>query len=298
MPNPTITYVLTNGTANDAGQVNTNFTDIIAALTDGTKDITSLSGTFTTISATNLTSTLLPTDATFDLGSTTKNFKNLYLDNGATHGGRVNFNAGSTSYVGSSADGATLSVAGFSTVSFNGDLRIYDASNTNYYSLETTASTGFDFDIQYNGTTQLRVDASAAELSGSGLLDITNFLTLELNTNISSGSTPVANTLYANTMVKCWGVFTTNGTASPTVNSGFNISSISAAGTTMVVTFLTPFSSSNYAVSGNAQNDWFTRITTSTTTMSINAYDLSTGALVTLSADSGTKIHFLAIGGQ
>lgn len=40
MANPSITYTLVNGTANDAGPVNTNFSDIIAALTDGTKSLT------------------------------------------------------------------------------------------------------------------------------------------------------------------------------------------------------------------------------------------------------------------
>lgn len=39
------------------------------------------------------------------------------LDNGATDGGRVNFNGGSSSYVGSSADGATLQIAGFTAAS-------------------------------------------------------------------------------------------------------------------------------------------------------------------------------------
>jgi hypothetical protein len=58
MANPSTTYTLINGTANDAGPVNTNFSDIIAALTDGTKDLTVYdvacnSVSFTSISSTN-----------------------------------------------------------------------------------------------------------------------------------------------------------------------------------------------------------------------------------------------------
>lgn len=125
MSQPSISYVLANGTANDAGEVNTNFSDIISALTDGTKDLTMATGTFTTligttatftsITATNLLSTLLPTNATYDLGDATHNFKALFLDNGATHGGRVNFNAGATSYVGADATGLILQIAGFTS---------------------------------------------------------------------------------------------------------------------------------------------------------------------------------------
>lgn len=39
MPYPSVSYTLTNGTANDAGPVNSNFTDIINALSDGTKNL-------------------------------------------------------------------------------------------------------------------------------------------------------------------------------------------------------------------------------------------------------------------
>jgi hypothetical protein len=52
MANPSVTYTLTNGTANDAGPVNTNFSDIIAALTDGTKDINVASIVGTTLNIT------------------------------------------------------------------------------------------------------------------------------------------------------------------------------------------------------------------------------------------------------
>lgn len=43
MPNPSVTYTFSNGTSADATQVNTNFTDVINGITDGTKDLTILS---------------------------------------------------------------------------------------------------------------------------------------------------------------------------------------------------------------------------------------------------------------
>lgn len=39
MPSPSVTYTFTNGTAADASQVNTNFTDLINGVSDGTKDL-------------------------------------------------------------------------------------------------------------------------------------------------------------------------------------------------------------------------------------------------------------------
>lgn len=39
MANPSVTYTFSNGTAADASEVNTNFSDIINALTDGTKSL-------------------------------------------------------------------------------------------------------------------------------------------------------------------------------------------------------------------------------------------------------------------
>ena len=40
MSTPTVTNTFTNGTTIDAGQVNQNFSDVLAALTDGSKDLT------------------------------------------------------------------------------------------------------------------------------------------------------------------------------------------------------------------------------------------------------------------
>jgi hypothetical protein len=77
MPAPSVSYTLVNGTANDAGQVNTNFTDLVNALTDGLKDLTV--GSLTLNSAINLVSTLKPTNVTYSLGDSTHRFTTLAL---------------------------------------------------------------------------------------------------------------------------------------------------------------------------------------------------------------------------
>lgn len=61
-----------------------------------------------------LNSDIIPlTDATLSLGSTTKNFVKICLDNGATDGGAIDFNASSTSFLKSNAAGTSLDIGGF-----------------------------------------------------------------------------------------------------------------------------------------------------------------------------------------
>ena len=50
------------------------------------------------------------------LGATATPFTALYLDNAATDGGAVYFNAGSTSFLKASADGLTLDIGGFTAI--------------------------------------------------------------------------------------------------------------------------------------------------------------------------------------
>jgi hypothetical protein len=98
MPSPSVTYTFVNGTAADASQVNTNFTDLINGATDGTKDYSinalTCAGTATlngnvnlgnssaddlTITA-SLASTLsIKTTNSFDIGSSTLGLKALYF---------------------------------------------------------------------------------------------------------------------------------------------------------------------------------------------------------------------------
>lgn len=141
MAAPSVTYTFSNSTTADATQVNTNFTDLVNSLSDGLKDLTisslstatiAVSGAATfngTVALGNATtddvtitgyiaSDILPkTTGTASLGSATQAWEDIYLDEGATNGGSVYFNAGTTSYIQSSADGATLTVGGFTALS-------------------------------------------------------------------------------------------------------------------------------------------------------------------------------------
>lgn len=99
MANISVTYTFSNGTTADATQVNQNFTDIINGLSDGTKDLSisaltvggNFSFTGTTFAIGNATSDTITTtarlasdlvpsaNATYDLGSSTLGFAEIYL---------------------------------------------------------------------------------------------------------------------------------------------------------------------------------------------------------------------------
>lgn len=136
MASPTLTYTLSNGSTADATQVMQNLNDLLNGITDGTKDLSisaltcagtvTLNGAVTLGNATGdditvtgyVASNVLPkTNAAYDLGSSAQNWQALYLDDGATTGGTIYFDAGTTKYLQSSADGATATFGGFTTVS-------------------------------------------------------------------------------------------------------------------------------------------------------------------------------------
>jgi hypothetical protein len=92
MASPTVTYSFTNGTVIDASQVNTNFNDIIASLTDSTKDLDVADISATTGTITNLTSTA----ATLTTG-TIGTLKNTVTDVAST--ATINAMVNTTSYI-------------------------------------------------------------------------------------------------------------------------------------------------------------------------------------------------------
>jgi hypothetical protein len=100
MANPSVTYSFTNGTSADGSQVNTNFTDLINAMTDGTKsfsiDALTVAGTFTAngnvtlgnassddITFTGSVASTIPvkTNSTYNFGSSTLGLLSVYLGN-------------------------------------------------------------------------------------------------------------------------------------------------------------------------------------------------------------------------
>lgn len=136
MPAPSVTYSFVNGQTSDGPQVSQNFTDIINALSDGTKDLSisalTVAGVLTangnvalgdatsdTITVTSrFVSDLIPsTSNARDLGTTSLRWKDLYLAGTATVTGAVSM-AGLTC--------TTITASG--AVSLNGAVTLGDAS--------------------------------------------------------------------------------------------------------------------------------------------------------------------------
>ena len=84
MAYPSITNTFVASTTAQASQVNQNFTDLVNGFSDGTKDANmndiTVNGTFT-LNSTMEARTIVPqVDGTYDLGSTTKEWKALYVN--------------------------------------------------------------------------------------------------------------------------------------------------------------------------------------------------------------------------
>ena len=112
MASPSLTYTLTNGQANDADEVMTNFNDLLNGIVDGTKDLS--------INA-------LTCAGTVTLNGTSPS---ITLNNGATDGGAVNFDGGTTSYLKSNAAGTQLDLGGFGLFKYTGAVATVEASGT------------------------------------------------------------------------------------------------------------------------------------------------------------------------
>lgn len=119
MPSPTVTYTFTNSTVADADEVNTNFTDLINSLSDGTKDLSiaaltaagaaTFNGNVTLGNASSdditftgsIASTIpIKTTNTYNIGSSTLGLAGIYLGNA---GGSTTIRLVSAASVSSSA---------------------------------------------------------------------------------------------------------------------------------------------------------------------------------------------------
>ena len=110
MPSPSVTHTFVNSTTADASQVNTNFTDLINSLTDGTKDLSinaltcagaaTLNGHVTlgsasnddlTINASLASSIAIKTTNTYDIGAAALAPRSIYIasSDSAARGTRV-----------------------------------------------------------------------------------------------------------------------------------------------------------------------------------------------------------------
>jgi hypothetical protein len=188
MANITVTYSFTNSTTADASQINTCFSDIISGTSDGSKDFSinaltcagaaTFNGTVNLGNATGddvtftgyVASTIIPkTNATYDLGSSALAWQNLYLDDGSNHGGRIYFDAGTTEYIGSSADGTDFQFAGFTGLDLAGanikEFGLYSAALSDSYTV--TDSDGYSVLLVTTGVSDRTITLpTAADNSG------------------------------------------------------------------------------------------------------------------------------------
>jgi len=80
------------------------------------------------------TSVLPNTTASVALGGSSNAFKSLLLDNGATDGGAVYFNTGTTAFIKSDASGATLATGGFTDLDHASVKAYYNTNDGDSYS--------------------------------------------------------------------------------------------------------------------------------------------------------------------
>lgn len=187
MASPTVTYTFTNSTVADADEVNTNFTDIINALTDASKDISisalTAAGTATlngsvaignassddlTVTASLASSIPIKTTNTYDIGSATLGLAGIYLGNA---GGSTTVRVVSASSIASSFT-ATIPDAGASC-NFVMSAGSQTISGTKTFSASTiviTASGGGEVKIQDSGTDRWGIGSNDANGTDSWYL--------------------------------------------------------------------------------------------------------------------------------
>lgn len=124
MPFPSVTYTFVGEAIISPTETNTNNNDFVMGFSDGAEDFSMNTGTLAGNLTVNGNATLGSDSADTVTVNATFVPATLTLDNSTTHGGRVQFNGATTSYVGSSADGTTLSVAGFTALSYPTTLEI------------------------------------------------------------------------------------------------------------------------------------------------------------------------------
>lgn len=163
MSAPSVTYQFITGTLISEKEHNQNNADLIAALTDGTKDLTigslltnnhgTFYGTLSEFGSSNsdtitanakVDTSIKPSSTSINLGSTSFPWRAIYLDNGATDGGAVYFGS-SSKYMKCSADGTTIALSGFTTYDFN-------STNLSSISSLSNVTTNISGNISVSGT--------------------------------------------------------------------------------------------------------------------------------------------------
>jgi len=193
MSTPTVGYTFVNGSASDATQVNSNFSDILNAMTDGLKDYNVLSvtaGTVTASTVTNLTwmvNTVTNSDATV---TTSDGYRTINMSTGnTTRTCNLPAAASSTSRV------ITIkkidSGTGFVTVDPNGTETIDGATTKTLYSQYDSVTLHCDGSNWFVLDEKKKRMVLSAHRNGSaqaGVNPNTSFAQITLNSQASSGS--------------------------------------------------------------------------------------------------------------
>lgn len=193
MASPSYTYTLANSTTADADEVMQNFNDILNGVSDGTKDASvaaltvagnaNFNGNTTLGNATGDTITVTgriasdvnpSANATYDLGSAALSYASLFLDNGATDGGAVYFDAGTDQYLKANAAGTEIEIGGFTTLETKGaqvkTLALYAEAKSADYTV--TDTDGVSVILMTTSTTDRTVTLPTASANTGRVLEI------------------------------------------------------------------------------------------------------------------------------
>lgn len=214
-------------------------------------------------------SNLIPDVASFyTIGNDDFPWKEIHLDGGSEHGGRVYFDASDSKYAGSSEDGTSFEVGGFDDADFSSLDSVYfgnsqgifgDAGSSDttvpqvlvqsltgdaFIRLQVNNSSSNAWDIRNDNSDS---DALAFEYAGSSRFKLLSGGTVPVGLdtrNRGSGTATDINTIYANTIIKAWVYVESDGT----LQSGVNLSCSKGGTGSYTYTFLTPMADANYAV--------------------------------------------------
>jgi len=197
----TVTNTLVNGNTADAGELNTNFSDVISATSDGTKDMNinaltcagavAFNGNMTLGNATSDTvtftarvaSSVLPSaDDTYDLGSSSLQWRQLYADD-------ITVNA--TTLVTDAANGRV----GIGTASPSAPLQVLGESISTNARVTGGSDAGTSMSLFVSSSTSTMAGYQIAFNTGSNSARTESML-IDTNGNVGIGANPSAGLLH------------------------------------------------------------------------------------------------------
>lgn len=119
------------------------------------------------------------------------------------------------------------------------------------------------------------------------------------NTNLAPTTVPAANTLYATSIAKAWGKFTTDGAGNVTIDGGLNIATVTLPGLNVIrITWALAFANDDYAVSPSAQSIFDDTVVVTGQTTTYVEFLYRRGGVVQDPQVISVQVHFHAFGLQ